>query len=42
MQALKSIYGWKTGYAKLLELSGVELLSVRREAAFAKLATKNE
>ena len=40
MQALKSIYGWKISYSTLLERSGVERLSVRREAAFIKLASK--
>ena len=40
MQALKCIYGWNLSYEKLLEKSGIEGLSVRREASFIKLAIK--
>ena len=40
MQALKCIFGRKISYAKLLDITGVELLSSRREAAFIKLAQK--
>ena len=40
MQALKGIYSWNISYSKLLELSGLDELSVRREEAFMKLAIK--
>ena len=38
MQALKRIYGWQFSYRELLEKSGLEKLSVRREEGFIKLA----
>ena len=40
MQALKSIFGWRDSYAKLLEKSGLQRLDTRREEAFMKLASK--
>ena len=40
MQALKVIFGWDLSYEKLMEMSGVEKLSVRREESFVKLAKK--
>ena len=40
MQALKGIYSWNISYSKLLELSGLDKLSVRQEEAFMKLAIK--
>ena len=40
MQALKRIFGWRLSYSKLLEKSGLEKLSTRRETAFLKLAEK--
>ena len=38
MQALKTIFGWRHSYQQLLAKSGLERLSVRREAAFNLLA----
>ena len=38
MQALKTIFGWRLSYKTLLEKSGLERLSVRRESAFNLLA----
>ena len=38
MQALKTIFGWRLSYRVLLEKSGLERLSIRREAAFNLLA----
>ena len=40
MQALKSIYGWRNSYRRLLEKSGLERLDVRRETYFTNLARK--
>ena len=40
MQALKGIFGWQISYSKLLEMSGLDRLDVRRESRFIKLATK--
>ena len=38
MQALKGIFGWRISYAKLLEMSELDKLSVRREEKFVKAA----
>ena len=40
MQALKGIYGWRLSYSTLLERSGIERLSVRRETRFVELADR--
>jgi hypothetical protein len=39
-QSLKIIFGFDNSYAKVLELSGLEPLEDRREAAIAKFAKK--
>ena len=44
-RALKSIYGWDKSYEKVRELSGLKLLSERREKMvlnFANKSAKNE
>ena len=40
MQALKSIFGWKLSYGRLLELSEIERLDKRREDRFFEMAKK--
>ena len=39
-QALRSIYGWRLSYNKLLEKSGLDRLDIRGEAAFLSMAKK--
>ena len=40
MQALKTIFDWKSSYRALLARSGLERLDDRREAAFVSFAKK--
>jgi hypothetical protein len=39
-QSLKIIYGFHNSYNKLLEITGLEKLEVRRDAAIRRFATK--